>query len=187
MHGRADYVDRRGFLRRTAGGTAAIALASAIPAGCSSDYPQHELDGVELHALSPREYAVARAAAEMLLIDLPVDPAAVARGIDRELAAVGNPILQDMKTVFTLLEYLTILGGRFRRFTALDPESRLAYFLSWSRSRFALRRAVFMATKSFVYFFAYTDPATRSITGFEGPWPERFSIPAYPVDFGEVV
>ena len=187
MHARVNYVDRRGFLRRTAGGTAAIALASVLPAGCAPDYVRHEEDGIALRALSPREYAVARAAAEMLLGDLPVEPAAVAAGIDRELAAVGDPIRQDMKTVFTLLEHMTFLGGHLRRFTRLDPEARLPYFLGWSRSRFALRRAVFQATKSFVYFFAYADPATRPITRFQGPWPERFQIPAYPVDFGEVV
>lgn len=187
MHGLGHYVDRRGFLRRTAGGAAAIAFASTLPAGCARDYPQFEEDGVVLGALSPKEYAVARAAAEALTADLPVSPARIAAGIDRELALVGDPIRQDMKTVFTLLEHLTILGGHLRRFTALDPEERLQYIRGWSRSRLALRRAVFQATTSFVHFFAYIDPATRPITGFEGPWPERFDIPAYPVDFGEVL
>src|SRR5690606_29012886 len=49
-------IDRRGFLRTAAGGTAAIALASMIPAGCAADYPQATQDGIELQALSPKEY-----------------------------------------------------------------------------------------------------------------------------------
>ena len=92
-----------------------------------------------------------------------------------------------MKTVLTLLEHATPLGGRVRRFTSLTPEQRLAYLKGWRDSRFQLRRGAYQAIKGFVYYMAYIDPATRSITGFEGPWPERLKIPAYPVDFGEVV
>lgn len=179
-------VSRRGFLRGLTGGTAAVALAAALPAGCAADYPAARRDEARLQALSPKEYAVARAAAEALLVDVPVSAAAVAAGIDRELALAGEPIRGDMKTVFTLLEHLTPLAGRFRRFTALDPADRLEYLRSWSRSRIGLRRAVYQATKSFVYFFAYADDATRPLTGFPGPWPERVAIPAYPVDFGEI-
>src|SRR5690606_12569219 len=81
-------IDRRGFLRTAAGGTAAIALASMIPAGCAADYPQAEEDGVELEALSPKEYAVAVAAAEALLVDVPVEPSTVVRRMDHDLARV---------------------------------------------------------------------------------------------------
>lgn len=179
-------MDRRGFLRTTAGGTAAIALASMIPAGCAADYPEASVDGVALEALSEKEYAVVRAAAEAILHDVPVPPERVARRIDREIAAVGDPIRGDLKTVFSLLEHLTFLGGRLRRFTALDPAERLQYLHGWSQSRFNLRRAAFQAVRSCVFFFAYHDDATRSITGFTGPWREHIDIPAYPVDFGEV-
>lgn len=180
-------MDRRGFLRATAGGTAAVALASMIPAGCAADYPQATVDGVTLQTLSPKEYAVVRAAAESILEGVPVPPERVAQRIDRELALAGDPILTDMKTVLALLEHLTLLGGRMRRFTALDVEARVAYLHGWARSRFNLRRAVFQAVRAFVCFFAYSDDATRPITGFTGPWQERIEIPAYPVDFGEVV
>ena len=180
-------LDRRGFLRATAGGATAVAVASLLPAGCADEYPQAQADGVALQALTPKEYAVARAAAEALLAGVPVEPASVAAAIDTNLAAVGDPIRADMKTVLTLLEHLTVLGGRFRRFTALDPEARLGYLLTWARSRFALRRAAFQAVRAFVYFFSYSQDVTRPLTGFEGTWPERgVPIPAYPVDFGEV-
>lgn len=179
-------LDRRGFLRSTAGGTAAIALAASLPAGAIAAYPAAVRDGVALRALSPKEYAVARAAAEAILVGVPVDAGAVAASIDAELAAVGDPIRSDMKTVFTLLEHLTPLSGRFRRFTALEPEARRHYLRGWSTSRFNLRRAVFQATRGFVCFFAYIQDETRPHTGFAGPWPELIDIPAYPVDFGEV-
>ena len=179
-------LDRRSFLRATAGGTAAIAAAALLPAGCSRDYPQAALDGVTLKSLTPKEYAVVRAAAEAMLEGVPVEPSTVAGRIDHELAVAGDPMRADMKTVLGLMEHLTPLGGRFRRFTALAPETRLAYLRGWARSRFELRRAAFQALKGFVNFFAYSDDRTRPLTGFEGPWPERFAIPAYPVDYGGV-
>jgi hypothetical protein len=178
-------LDRRGFLRTTAGGTAALALATLLPAGCASDYP--EAASIELQSLSPKEFAVVRAAAESILDGVPVAAEEVALRIDRELALVGEPIRGDFKTALTLLEHLTPLGGKLRRFTALDPAARLGYLHGWRESRFVLRRAVFQAVKAFVFFFAYSDDATRPLTGFYGPWTERQVIPVYPVDFGEIV
>src|SRR5215475_10197023 len=103
-------LDRRAFLRNTAGGGAFIALASLFPAGCSADYPHATTDGAQLHSLTDKEYAITRAAAEALLIGVPVEPKAVAGRIDRELAAAGNPMRADFKTVLGLIEHLTPLG-----------------------------------------------------------------------------
>jgi hypothetical protein len=46
-------------------------------------------------------------------------------------------------------------------------------------------RAAYQALRGFVVFFAYIDDATRTLTGFPGPWPER-SLPVLPVDYGEI-
>lgn len=177
-------MDRRGFLRSTAGGAAAAAFASVLPAGCARDYPQ--ADGLELRTLSPKEFAVARAAAEALLPGVPVDPGRVAAAIDADLALVGDPVRSDMRSVLRLLEHLTLLGGHVTRFTALQPEDRLSYLNGWAHSRFDLRRAAFQAVRGFVSYFAYIHDETRAITGFQGPWPERLELPVHPVDFGEV-
>jgi hypothetical protein len=179
-------LDRRGFLRATAGGGIAIAVASVLPAGCARDYPQAGRDGAKLQALSVKEYAIARAAAEALLVGVPVKPEDIAVRLDRELASAGDPMRKDFKSVLRLVEHLTFLGGRTRRFTALSPTDRLAYLQGWSRSRFALRRGAYYAMKGFVSYLAYSDPATRALTRFEGAWPERVKIAAYPVDFGEI-
>lgn len=179
-------VDRRGFLRTTAGGAAVLALATLIPAGCAADYP--EAEGQELKALSPKEFAVVRDAVVAIVgTEVPVDADQVALRIDHELALVGDPIRADFKLVLGLLEHLTILGGRVGRFTSLDTGAQLKYLHGWRDSRFTLRRAVFQAVKSFVFFYTYSNDATRRLTGFEGPWPERYSLPIYPVDFGEVI
>lgn len=177
-------MDRRGFLRSTAGGGLAIGLAALLP-GCG-DAAGKGASGFDLRSLTQKEFDVARAAAEALLPGVGVDPESIAVRLDYELWAVGGAIEEDMRTVLQLLEHLTLLGGRVRRFTALDPEERLAYLESWRDSRFSVRRAAFNAIKSFVYFFAYADPATWAATGFPGPWPERFDLAVPPVDFGEI-
>ncbi len=182
----AARIGRRGFLRETAGGSLAVALASLLPAGCTADYPQSEHDGVELAALTPMEYAVLRAASEAILAGVPVPPDEVAAEIDRELAAVGDPILSDMKSVLGLIEHLTVLGLHRGTFTELRPDQRLRYLNGWARSRFGVRRAAYQALRGFVAYFGYVRDETRSITGFTGPYPPGI-IPATPVDFGEVV
>lgn len=178
--------DRRGFLRASFGGATAILAASLLPGGCAREYPQASEDDYEPAALTDKEYAVARAAAEALLVGVPVTAASVAQGIDRELAVAGEPMRSDMKTVLRLMEHATPLGGRIHRFTALTPAQRRGYLEGWSRSRFNLRRAAFQALKSFVTFFAYSQPATRTLTRFPGPWPEHGQLPVVPVDFGEI-
>ena len=178
--------DRRGFLRSSAGGALAIAVAAYLPTGCSSDFPQADSDGVKLRSLSPREYATARAAAEALLQNVPAKPASIAARIDNEITLIGDPVRADMKTVLKLIEHMTLLSGFAASFTSLSAESRLGVLNDWRDSRFALRRAAFQAIKSFVYFYAYADDATRPITRFNGPWREHTRVAAYPVDFGPI-
>ena len=178
--------DRRGFLRDTAGGSIAIVLASLLPAGCTADYPQAAADGVELETLTAKEYAILRAAAEAILVDVPVPPGEVAAEIDRQLAAVGDPIRADIRTVLGLIEHLTVIGLHRRTFTELRPEQRLRYLNGWGTSRLALRRAAYQALRGFVVFFAWVRDETRPLTGFTGPLPERVHVAPAPVDFGEV-
>ena len=177
-------LSRRGFLRGVAGGGAAIALARWLPGGSAA--AQAGAGGGSSGAFTPKELATLRAAAEALLMDVPVDPSGVAATMDREVALMGEPIVTDFKTVLGLLEHLTILGGRLTRFTRLSPEARLAYLEGWGTSRFNLRRAAYHAVRTLVHFYGWADASTRPITGYTGTWPETRNLPAYPVDFGEI-
>ena len=179
-------LSRRGFLRGAAGGAAAVAVASVLPAGCAPDYAERRADGAALLALTPKEYAVARAAAEAMLVDVPVSPDAVATAIDAELAVAGEPMLTDMKTVLSLMEHGPLLSFRRKRFSALPPHARREVLDDWATSRFNLRRAAFQALKGFIIFFAYIDDSTRPLTRFPGPWPEKLSLPVYEIDYGEI-
>ncbi|MCI0435609.1 MAG: twin-arginine translocation signal domain-containing protein [Gemmatimonadetes bacterium] len=179
-------LDRRGFLRGAAGGGVAVAIASMLPAGCAAEYPQSAVDGIDLHSLTAKEYAIVRAAAEAMLEGVPVTPASVAAAIDRDLALVGDPVRADFKSLLGLVEHLTILRLRRRTFTELDPAARLSYLDDWARSRFALRRGAYRALCGFITYFAWIRDETRALSGFAGPFPERVSIPATPVDFGQI-
>jgi hypothetical protein len=179
-------IGRRSFLRSAAGGSAAVAAAALLPAGCARQYPQAAAAGVTLRALSEKQYAVARAAAEALVVGVPVSPDAIAAGLDAELAIAGEPVLSDMRTVLSLMEHGTVLALRPRRFTALTPAARRAVLDNWATSRFNLRRAAYQALRGFIIYFAWIDDATRPLTGFAGPWPELVELPVYPVDFGGV-
>jgi len=186
-HGHRAAIDRRGFLRSATGGGVAVALAAMLPAGCTAEYPEARDDGATLLSLSEKEYAVARAAAEALLIDVPVRPDAIAAAIDRELSIVGDPVRADMKSVLRLVEHLTFLALRRRRFTELRPDERLGYLRGWATSRISLRRGAYQAIRGFVTYFAYIRPDTRMLTGFEGPYQERLPVvPVRAVDFGEI-
>src|SRR5688500_5927709 len=56
-------IDRRGFLRSTAGGALAIAVASVLP-GCSRDAGAQGTEGGGLRSLTAAEFETARLAAE---------------------------------------------------------------------------------------------------------------------------
>ena len=177
-------IDRRGFLRSTSGGLLAIGVASLLP-GCSREAGAQ--GPADLRSMTTAEFETARLVAETLLEGGPaVDPAAIARRMDYELWAVGGAIEQDMRTVLQLIERLTPLGGRLRRFSDLDARERLAYLHGWRNSRFNLRRASFNAVKAFVYFFAYSDPTTWPSTRFPPPWPGRVNVAIPRIDFGEI-
>lgn len=157
-----------------------------MPAGCSADYPQATADGAKLVALTDKEYAVVRAAAEALLAGVPAEPARIAGSIDRELELAGDPVRSDFKAMLGLIEHLTLLQLRRRTFTELPAEARLRYLESWATSRIALRRGAYQALRGFVVYFAWIDDSTRPLTGFDGPFPERVAVPATAVDFGEI-
>jgi hypothetical protein len=180
-------MDRRGFLRSTAGGAAAVVLAGILPAGCGADYPQAATDGADLVLLTAKEYAVVRAAAEAMLMGAPVNAADVARAIDRELLAVGDPVRSDFRSVLSLIEHFTLLSWHRRTFTELRPEERLGYLRGWATSRFGVRRAAFQALRGFVQYFAYIRPETRPLTLFSGP-PRDITPPVLVriVDYGEI-
>ena len=172
-------VSRRGFLVRSAGVSALLALGACAP---QRDEVYHQLlQGIPPpSALPMREYAILRAVARRLVPEEPDAPGAdslgVAVRVDQELAFHSPRLQNDLRDALRLTEWWP-LATRFARFTRLDPAAQDAELAAMATSRLAVRRSAFQGLKLLVVFFTYTRPETWPLVGYQGPWvppgPER--------------
>lgn len=178
-------LDRRDFLKLGLAGSA----AALLPAGCSGyrEYVKPE-EETQLKFLSVKDYAILLAAADALLPEGNGYPSHRALGtvakIDAELAQWDPVRNKDIPVLLRLVEHGTLFFGySFRRFTRLTVEERQAYLMDgWADSGFNLKRAGFLAMKGLLAFYYFSDPQVWPQIGYDGPWVDRFDIPATPVD-----
>lgn len=172
-------ISRRGFLARSAGLSAVLALGACAPQ--RDEVYRDLLRGVPPPtALPEREYAVLRAVARRMVPEVPGAPGADALGaavrVDRELAFHSSRLQDDVRDALRLTEWWP-LATRFARFTRLDPAAQDAELAAMATSRLAVRRSAFQGIKMLLVFFTYTRPETWSRIGYQGPWvppgPER--------------
>jgi hypothetical protein len=174
--GRLDHpITRRGFLVRSAGLGAALALGGV--AGGSGCAGYEDLLGGETPAvLPPREYAVLRAVAARMVPGGPGHPGAaelrVAARVDRELRFHGETLRGDVRDALRILEWWPV-PTRFARFTRLPPALQDAELAAFATSRFEMRRSVFSGLKFLILFFHYSQDAAWAGTGYDGPWVPR--------------
>lgn len=177
---RADFLARRDFLRRAAGGTAALALAGWLPSGCAG---YQELVPAARRAnllfFDEKEFAIFQAVARRIVPDEhgwpSVDEVGVAALIDEELALWRNepalsPVLDDLKLLLRLVEHGTWLDGHASRFTRLAPEAQDDVLASWDGSAIEVRQVGFQALKNLVMFAYYDDERTFAKLSYAGPW-----------------
>jgi hypothetical protein len=165
-------LDRRAFLK-AAGYGAALGL---LPIGCGAApaalAPPHDL---VLEALSPRTYVTFGAAAARLVgpeggraIEAgSIHPARTAEGWLRALPGVA-PLLQQALLVLEFAPFPLV--AKLRPFTQLPGEAQDAVLLELMGSRFAWKRTVFGGVRGFAMLAYYSDPASRSLTGYPGPF-----------------
>jgi hypothetical protein len=172
-------LSRRGFLVRSAGVSAVLALGACAPQ--RDEVYDQLLQGIPPPSTLPaREYAVLRAVARRLVPEVAGAPGADSVGaavrIDRELAFHSPRLQNDLRDALRLIEWWP-LATRFARFTRLDPAAQDAELAAMATSRLAVRRSAFQGLKLLVVFFTYTRPETWSRIGYLGPWvpqgPER--------------
>ncbi|MEN8183493.1 MAG: twin-arginine translocation signal domain-containing protein [Myxococcota bacterium] len=165
-------LDRRRFLQ-AAGALAALGL---LPTGCRPLPAQlAPPQGLRLGVLTPRSYATFGAASARLvgpeggrLIGLGgIEPA---RTLERWLQRLPEtaPLVQQ---ALLLLEFGVFpLVGKLRPFTSLGGDAQDAVLAELMSSRFAWKRAVFGGIRSFAFLTFYADPASRTLTGYPGPF-----------------
>ena len=97
------------------------------------------------------------------------DGMARARLAAEALTAAADPAqVKQLRQALRLMDSAPVnlaLAGRPTTFSAMSPEARERYLLSWGDSRLALRRSAFQALRKLLSFLAYAEP------GADGPNP----------------
>lgn len=173
-------LDRRAFLRLVG-----VAAASGLlPVACLESAAPIP----ELVVLSPRAYATFNAAASRivgprgaeLIRTREVDPALAADAF----AARNRAIAATLGAALALLEWAPWpFVPKLRPFTSLDGPAQDRALDALMRARIDVLRDVFKGVKSLATLTFYANPASRTLTGFPGPFGSaRVPIAAAMVD-----
>jgi hypothetical protein len=172
VQGLVSALDRRAFLKIAGYGAA----AGLLPIGCgAAPTALAPPDDLALEALSPRTYVTFGAAAARLvgpqggraIMAGSIQPARTAESWLRTLPGVA-PLLQQALLVLEFAPFPLL--AKLRPFTQLPGEAQDAALLELMGSRFAWKRAVFGGVRGFAMLAYYADPASRSLTGYPGPF-----------------
>ncbi len=173
-------LDRRRFLKRTAGGVALLGIGALLPAGCSR-YPK---PAVRLRFLDSREYAIMNTVGQRLLgqdgaIGSGTDQIDVGAGVDALVADWDAEVQAQLRTMLRVFEHGTYLFDlRRKRFTRLSTDQQDEYLAGWMNSTLGVRRVVFRALKVLVTSGFYRDPQAWARIGYDGPWLGRIEAVA---------
>lgn len=173
-----ERIGRRQMLRRTAYGTAALAVAGLAPTGCA-EYPPAE----GLRAFNAKEIHVLRLVMDTLLPKTRPEertPAELraAEGFDALVATAERRTIDDLKKLLAVVEHGPLFfQGKFRRFTRLDPDERIAYLDHFQTSPRDFKRQIFVALMKITYASYYDLPETWAAIGYDGPVRTRRGAP----------
>jgi hypothetical protein len=165
-------LDRRTFLQLAGLGAALGLLPTACGGAPRGLAPPPDL---VLEALSPRTYATFGAATARLvgpegaraIADGSLEPARRAEGWLRTLPGVA-PLLQQALLVLEFAPYPLL--PKLRPFSQLPGTAQDDVLTDLMGSRFAWKRAVFGGVRGFAMLTYYSDPGSRSLTGYPGPF-----------------
>ncbi len=127
-----------------------------------------------LRALTPQQYRTLSQLARALFPEggaFPVGASDVdlARAFDAFLADEPDWNRKDLERALFLLEFGPVIFElRFRTFSRLSPEERLAHFERWAEGGL-LRRRVATAFRKFLSMVFYDTPAVWPHIGYDGP------------------
>ena len=159
---------RRGFLRLAGGSAALAALANvrALPALASRS---------ETRFFAPAEREVLTQVVErMVETGEPAAPAVRATGaidaIEGLCLSLDPGVTAPLPALLRLVEWGPLLfDGRLARFTTGSPADQDDALASWMRSRFAWRRAGFLALRNLALLGYWSQDATWPLIGYQGP------------------
>lgn len=175
----AGPMDRRTFLGATAGGAAALALASLLPAGCGG-YPAV----ANLRTFTAKEFAVLQALVDTVVPagggNVSAREIDVAGYLDDAFHALPALMRKQLKQALLLLEYGGLwYGPERRRLTRMSAAARETYVGGWLDSPAPFRRQVGQTFRRAIINAYYSDERAWRAIGYDGPFVEA-DTPASP-------
>lgn len=189
MHDRS-ALDRRSFLRATAGGTTLLGIAALLPA-CHSTVPPAPMraDGQSWRFLDPLTLTVLQAAAEAIFAPdtasgaaLPPEPGRtfMFEHLDTTLAEAPKAVSEQIPLLARAIEYGS--GPMMLRpalFTSMTVSERQQALNDWMNSRIAIRRVAATSLKMLLAVWYWSEGAAWGHLGYDGPLLERADIPYF--------
>ena len=153
-----------------------LGASGLLPAGCGGGKPALPAEVVaSLRTFSPHSYRVFNAAAQRfagepgaaLIRDGRVDPARTSDAWLARTPALGERLHQAL----LLLEFgIHPLVAKLRPFTSLHGEAQDAVLDDLMRYSMDFKRDLFKGFKSSIYLAFYSDPETRALVSYPGPF-----------------
>lgn len=166
-------ISRRSALGLGAAGLAALALGAW---GLSPGMTVPRAPRVPLRALSPQQFSVLAAVADVVSPGGPGVPSAwevqVPEKLDALLALAEPALVQELGLGLLLLENRAgrLLSGRGgRSFTQSSPEERAATLLAWRTQGAGVQRAVAKALVALCSATCWASPELWPLCGYPGP------------------
>ena len=163
-------INRRTFLRGTAGGIAALTAATLLPTGCGG-YPSV----ATLRTFTAKEFAVLKGLITTYLPPAEGLPSAedldIAGYLDTYLAVEPAPVRKQLKQALLLVEYGGFwYGPERRRFTRMTAAGQEAYLQGWLESASPFRRQVGQIFRRATINTYYGDERSWDAIGYDGPF-----------------
>jgi hypothetical protein len=175
---------RRGLFKKTLGGAALLALASAVPVALRRTRVRAPPAGRKLQFFTPEEYSIFAAVADRVLA-IPEANAAeplrraptpaevdVAGKADAFLAPLPADDAKQLKQLLGLFDnaLFSVLTLRAPTpFTQKSPEEQDAQLRDWSTSRLAVRRTGYQVMRRLCSALYYGSPETWASADYRGP------------------
>ena len=167
---------RRGFLKKTLGGAALLAVAGAVPLALRKTKLRETPKA--LRFFTPAEYSIWAAVGDRILAEEKPSGAPspsqidVAAKADAFLAPLPENDRKDLKQLLALFDnalFSALQGGPPRPFTQMSPDDQDAHLRRWQTSRLALQRTGYQAMKRLSCALYFSDPRTYASVGYPGP------------------
>ncbi|MBN8701974.1 MAG: hypothetical protein J0M08_02855 [Bacteroidetes bacterium] len=166
-------MNRRRFFKLGAGGAVVLMGAGSLR-WFALGYSSQLTSGETPIALSTKEFVIMKSIIEALLPDTKDFPNPIKMGLpqrlDEEIWALSERLKGDLKNGLQVIEHAPLLQGYTSRFSSLSLQERVKCYEAYLTGSNDLLQQISGGLKVMVHFFYYSNSATWSAIGYEGPF-----------------